>query len=106
MRTCRCLNGQRITPIVRTRTIARTIAFPLVERNWNIPFGPTKLLRRHEYTEDVLGNAPGLNYASHYRVANGLMVPHKRRVFAYDREKRKVAEPLLVAVNIHEIEFN
>jgi hypothetical protein len=69
-------------------------------------FGPDGLLRRHEYTVDVLGNTPGLNYASDYRVANGLMVAHKRRVFRYDIEKRKVAEPLLVAIDIHEIEFH
>jgi hypothetical protein len=54
----------------------------------------------------VLGNAPGLNYASDYRTASGIVVPHKRRVFAYDSEKRKVAEPLLVAIDTHEIEFS
>jgi len=27
-------------------------------------------------------------------------------MFAHDSEKRKVAEPLLVAIDIHEIEFN
>src|ERR1700692_5014227 len=75
-------------------------------RNQISYFGPDGLLRRHEYNVDVLGNAPGLNYASDYRDNNGLMVPHKRRVFAYDSEKRKVAEPLLVAINIDEIEFN
>src|SRR5258708_24464377 len=68
-------------------------------------FGPDGLLRRHDYTVDVLGGAPGLNYASDYRAANGLMGAHKRRVFAYDSEKRNVAEPLLVAIDIHEIEF-
>jgi hypothetical protein len=75
-------------------------------RNQISYFGPDGLLRRHEYTVDVLGNAPGLNYASDYRATNGLMVPLKRRVFAYDSEKRKVAEPLLVAIDIHEIEFH
>jgi hypothetical protein len=75
-------------------------------RNQISYFGPDGLLRRHEYTVDVLGNAPGLNYASDYRATNGVVVPHKRRVFAYDSEKRKVAEPLLVAIDIHEIEFN
>jgi hypothetical protein len=75
-------------------------------RNQVSYFGPDGLLRRHEYTVDVLGNAPGLNYASDYRVANGLVVPHRRRVFAYDSEKRKVLEPLLVAIDIHQIEFN
>ena len=43
-------------------------------RNQVSYFGPDGLLRRHEYTVDVLGNAPGLNYASDYRAANGLMV--------------------------------
>ena len=69
-------------------------------------FGPDGLLRRHEYTVDVLGNAPGLNYASDYRATNGIVVPHKRRVFAYDSERRKVAEPLLVAIDLHEVEFS
>ena len=68
-------------------------------------FGPEGLLRRHEYTVDVLGNAPGLNYASDYRNIAGVMVPTKRRVFAYDGEKRKIPEPLLVAIDIREIEF-
>jgi hypothetical protein len=75
-------------------------------RNQISYFGPDGLLRRHEYIVDVLGNAPGLNYASDYRVTNGLWVPHKRRVFAYDSERRKVAEPVVVAIDIHEIEFN
>jgi hypothetical protein len=68
-------------------------------------FGPEGLLRRHEYTVDVLGNAPGLNYASDYRNVAGVMVPTKRRIFAYDGEKRKVSESLLVAIDIREIEF-
>ncbi len=69
-------------------------------------FGPEGLLRRHEYTVDVLGNAPGLNYASDYRDVNGVVVPTKRRVFAYDSEKRKIPEPLLVAIDFREIEFS
>jgi hypothetical protein len=58
-----------------------------------------------EHTVDVLGGARGLNYASDYKTSNGIIVPRKRRVFAYDGEKRKVPEPLLVAIDIHEIEF-
>jgi hypothetical protein len=65
-------------------------------RNQISYFGSDGLLRGHEYTVDVLGNAPGLNYASDYRVTNGLVVRHKRRVFAYNSEKRKMAEPPLV----------
>jgi hypothetical protein len=69
-------------------------------------FGPEGLLRRHEYTVDVLGNAPGLNYASDYRNVSGVVMPTNRRVFAYDGEKRKIPEPLLVAIDIREIEFS
>ena len=69
-------------------------------------FGPDGLLRRHQYTVDVLGNAPGLNYASDYRSVSGVMVPTKRRVFAYDGEKQKIPEPLLVAIDVREIEFS
>jgi hypothetical protein len=68
-------------------------------------FGPDGLLRRHQSTVDVLGNAPGLNYACDYRNVSGVMVPTKRRVFAYDGEKRKIPEPLLIAIDIREIEF-
>lgn len=75
-------------------------------RNQISYFGHDGLLRRHEYTVDILGNAPGLNYASDYRATNGILVPHKRRVFAYDSGRRKVAEPLLVAIDLHEVEFN
>jgi hypothetical protein len=68
-------------------------------------FGPERLFRRHEYTVDVLGNAPGLNYASDYRNVAGVMVPTKRRVFDCDGEKLKIPEPLIVAIDIPEIEF-
>jgi hypothetical protein len=69
-------------------------------------FGQDGLLRRHEYTVDVLGGAPGLNYALDYRDVQGIMVPTKRRVYAYDTEKQKGPAPLLVAIDIHEIAFD
>ncbi|MEI9974973.1 MAG: hypothetical protein WDO73_24730 [Ignavibacteriota bacterium] len=74
-------------------------------REQTLYFGPDGRLRRHRYTVDVLNEAPGLNYASKYRVADGIMVPAERRVYAYDAGKRKVAEPLLVAIDILDIHF-
>jgi hypothetical protein len=44
-------------------------------------FGPDGLLRRHDYTVDILGGATGLNYASEYRDVDGIIVPTKRRVY-------------------------
>ncbi len=68
-------------------------------------FGPDGLLRRHDYTVDVMGGAPGSNYAADYRNVDGIVVPTKRRVYAPDANKRKIPEPVLVAIDIRDISF-
>jgi hypothetical protein len=59
-------------------------------------FGPGGLLRRHDYTVDILGGATGLNYASDYRNVDGIVIPTKRRVYAYEGDYQPVWDPLLV----------
>lgn len=66
-------------------------------------FGPDGLLRRHDYKVDILGGATGLNYASEYRDVDGIIVPTKRRVYAYEGDYQLVKEPLLVAIDMGEI---
>jgi hypothetical protein len=66
-------------------------------------FGPDGLLRRHDYTVDILGGATGLNYASAYRDVDGIIVPTKRRVVAYEGDYKPVMEPLLVAIDMGDI---
>jgi hypothetical protein len=66
-------------------------------------FGPDGLLRRHDYTVDILGGATGLNYASDYRDVDGIIMPTKRRVYAYEGDYQLVKEPLLVAIDMGEI---
>jgi hypothetical protein len=66
-------------------------------------FGSDGLLRRHDYTVDILGGASGLNFASDYREIDGLMFPTTRRVYAYEGDYQLVPEPLLVAVDINNI---
>jgi hypothetical protein len=66
-------------------------------------FGPDGLLRRHDYTVDILGGATGLNYASDYRDVSGIMIPTKRRVYAYEGNYVPVMDPLLVAIDMGEI---
>lgn len=68
-------------------------------------FGPDGLLRRHEYTVDVIGGVSGLNYAADYRKVDGIVVPTKRRVYAADANKQKIPEPVLVAIDIRDISF-
>ncbi|WP_197732784.1 hypothetical protein [Paraburkholderia pallida] len=68
-------------------------------------FGEDGLLRRHDYTVDVMGGARGANYASDYRNVRGIMVPMSRRVYAYDDAQQKIDEPLLVSIDIRSIDF-
>jgi hypothetical protein len=68
-------------------------------------FGDDGLLRRHEYTVDVMGGAQGLNYASDYRDFDGILVPTKRRIYGYDDRKQKVPSPLLIAIDIDDVTF-
>ncbi|WP_181448467.1 hypothetical protein [Paraburkholderia phytofirmans] len=62
-------------------------------------FGEDGLLRRHDYTVDVMGGASGANYASNYRDIGGIIVPTERRVYAYDDSGQKVDNPLLVSID-------
>jgi hypothetical protein len=66
-------------------------------------FSPRGLLCRHDYTVDILGGATGLNYAFDYRNVDGIVIPTKRRVFAYEGDYQPVTEPLLVAIDMGHI---
>ena len=69
-------------------------------------FGPDGLMRRHDYTVDILGGATGANYPTEYRKFQGVMMPTKRRIYAYDDAMRKIAEPLLVSLDFRNIRLN
>ena len=66
-------------------------------------FGPDGLLRRHDYTVDILGGATGLNYASEYRDVGGIIFPTQRRIYAYEGDYQPVWDPLLVGIDMGEI---
>ena len=69
-------------------------------------FGPDGLLRRHDYTVDILGGATGLNYASDYRDIGGIVIPTKRRIYAFEGDYQPVWDPLLVGIDMGEITLN
>ena len=68
-------------------------------------FGPDGLMRRHDYVVDILGGATGANYPSDYQDVQGLKMPGKRRIFAYDEAGEKVPEPLLVSLDFSNFRF-
>ena len=66
-------------------------------------FGPDGLLRRQDYTVDILGGAPGLNYASDCREVDGIIIPTKRRIYGWKGDYQPVPGPLLIAIDMGEI---
>jgi hypothetical protein len=66
-------------------------------------FGPDGLLRRHDFTIDVIGGATGMLYATDYRDVDGIMIPGVRRGYAWHGDYQLVPEPLLVAIDMGEI---
>jgi hypothetical protein len=69
-------------------------------------FGPDGLMRRHDYTVDILGGATGANYPSEYRDVQGLVMPTRRRIYAYDDTLQKVADPVLVTLDFGKLRFS
>jgi hypothetical protein len=68
-------------------------------------FGSDGLMRRHDYTVDILGGATGANYTTNYRDCQGIMMPMTRRIYAYDEALKKVPEPLLVSIDFNSMTF-
>jgi len=68
-------------------------------------FGPDGLLRRHDYAVDVLGGATGAHYIDDYRDHDGILMPHRRRVYPLGAENRKIPESVLVAIDIVRLGF-
>jgi hypothetical protein len=68
-------------------------------------FGPDGLMRRHDYTVDILGGATGANYPSDYVEVRGLKMPTRRRIYAYDQAGQRVPDPLLVSLDFTDFRF-
>lgn len=66
-------------------------------------FGPDGLLRRHDFTIDILGGATGMLYATGYRDVGGIIIPATRRGYAWQGDYQLIPEPLLVAIDMGEI---
>ena len=63
-------------------------------------FGPDGLLRRHDFTIDILPEAPESQlYATGYRDVDGIVIPTTRRAFAPDSDH----ELIMVAIDMSEI---
>ena len=100
---------EEITPIeVDGETWRRlTVTFPehvkSHTREQISSFGPDGLLRRHDFTIDILGGATGMLYATDSRNVDGIIIPTTRRGYAWQGDYQRIPEPLLVAIDMGEI---
>lgn len=62
-------------------------------------FGPDGLLRRHDFTIDILGGVPSSLYATGYRDVDGIVIPCTRRAYAQEGDDQLV----MVAIDIGKI---
>lgn len=67
--------------------------------------GPDRLVRRLRYTVDVLGGARGVNYADNYQLVDGIQFPLTRTVYAYGPDLKKIADPVLVSIQLGKPSF-
>jgi hypothetical protein len=68
-------------------------------------FDPEGLLRRNDYTAEINGDfAKSAHYASEHREFGGLVFPTRRRVFGRKRNNQPRRHPVLVAIDIAEIQ--
>jgi hypothetical protein len=63
-------------------------------------FGSDGLLRRHDYTVDILGGSQGLNYAHDYATCDGIVFPLTRKVVGYQGDYQPIMDPVLVDIRM------
>jgi hypothetical protein len=66
-------------------------------------FGPDGLLRRHDFTIDILGGAPSHLRATGYRDVDGIIIPATRRAYPWQGDHELAQEPPMVAIDMGEI---
>jgi hypothetical protein len=69
-------------------------------------FDDDGLLRRLDYSVDILGGGPAVHYPSRYREFDGIMVPTRRRIYVRRPDGTPVPNPVSVAVDVTNVAFS
>ena len=84
-------------------TYPETIVAP--SRQQTYYFDSAGLLRRLDYTVDVLGAGPAVHYPSRYRVFDGIVVPTRRRVYVRSPDGYPLLDSVSVAIDVSGVTF-
>ena len=69
-------------------------------------FDDAGLLRRLDYSVDILSGGPAVHYPSEYREFDGIMVPTRRRVYVRNPDGSLVLNPVSVAIDVTDATFS
>ena len=66
-------------------------------------FGPDGILRRHDYSADVLGGTTTANYALEPKSFGGFVFPTQRRIYSAGPDNRPINERLAISIDFSDI---
>jgi len=69
-------------------------------------FDDAGLLRRLDYSVDVLGGGLAVHYPSEYREFDGVMVPTRRRVYVRNPDGSPIRDSVSVAIDVAHVAFS
>lgn len=69
-------------------------------------FDDAGLLRRLDYSVDILGGGPAVHYPSEYREFDGIMVPTKRLVYVRNPDGSPQLESVSIAIEVSDVTFS
>ena len=69
-------------------------------------FDDDGLLRRLDYSVDILGGGPAVHYPSEYREFDGIMVPTKRLVYVRNSDGSPQLESVSIAIEVSDVFFS
>jgi hypothetical protein len=63
------------------------------------------LIRRHDYTAEIINGGAAAHYSYRHTEVDGIVVPTERRVYPIGPGGSALPEPLLVSINLDNIQF-
>lgn len=66
-------------------------------------FDATGLLRRQDYSVDIMGGTDSANYALETKSFGGLIFPTKRRIYSRGPDNKPIIERLVLTIDVHDI---
>lgn len=63
------------------------------------------LLKRHDYDVEIAGNTPGAHYISDYADVQGFKIPTARRIYPRTPDGKALPEPLVVSIDLFDIQL-